>query len=84
MKRFKLTYNGVTAIFNGVESGRSGSSCCGSVGIHYTVRPSKTNLLNISKLIHVINTDGTENWHFYTRNPKGTLPRGLKVTCEII
>ena len=53
MKRFELIYNGVSSIFNASERGNGYTSKHNkafSYWVVYTVRPSKTNTLGISKL----------------------------------
>ena len=61
MKRFELIYNGVSSIFNASESGNGYTSKHNkalSYWVVYTVRPSKTNTLGISKLFEQHNEDG--------------------------
>lgn len=84
MRRFRLTYNGITSEFNGTECGRFGSMVSNrytSYGYAYAVRPSKTNVMKITKLYEMHNEDGSVSWSF---NCKSRVPRGLKVTVEIL
>ena len=84
MKRFRLTYNGVTSEFNGVECGTSSTISNGvktSYSIVYSVRPSKTNTMHITKLYECHQEDGSLIWHF---NCKNQVRRGLNVIVEII
>ena len=84
MKRFRLTYNGVTSEFNGVECGTSATISNGvktSYSIVYSVRPSKTNTMQITKLYECHQEDGSLIWHFNCKNP---VNRGLDVIVEII
>ena len=70
MKRFELTYNGVTSVFNAFENGQ-GKTMTGSKTnswwVLYSVRPSKTNTLGISGLIESHKEDGSIKWSFYSR-----------------
>ena len=82
-----MTYNGVVSVFNGSEWGKGGTISNGkytSYFISYLVRPSKTNTMKISKLIEHHLEDGSVEWNFYSRNPRGFIPRGLKVFVEVL
>ena len=82
MKRFELTYNGVTSVFNAIENGR-GEEITGSKKhswwVKYSVRSSKTNTLDIFGLIESHNEDGIIKWSFYSRR---RVERGHKVIVK--
>ena len=71
MKRLELIYNGVKSEFNAYENGGRGGTISGNEWISwfvkYSVRPSKTNTLNISEVIEIHNEDGSVEWSFYSR-----------------
>lgn len=84
MKRFRLTYNGITSEFNGSNCGVFRSTVGNkttSYGHTYSVRPSKTNVMKVTKLIEKHNEDGSVSWSF---NCNTRIPRGLEVNVEII
>lgn len=82
MKKFELIYNGVSSIFNASESGNSYTSKLNKVlsyCVVYTVRPSKTNTLGISKLYEHHNEDGSVEYSF---NARTRIERGSKVVVK--
>ena len=82
MKRFELIYNGVSSIFNASESGNGYTSKHNkalSYWVVYTVRPSKTNTLGISKLFEQHNEDGSVRYSF---NARTRVEPGFKVVVK--
>lgn len=71
MKRLELIYNGIKSEFNAYENGGRGGTIIGNEWVSwfvtYSVRPSKSNKLNISELIEIHNEDGSIEWSFYSR-----------------
>lgn len=79
-----MEYNGVVSEFNGVHDGQS-ATIVGkrkiSYANHYKVRNSKTNTLQVTRLIEIHKEDGSVSWSFYCNV---RVERGHQVNVEII